>query len=219
MKRVERHIAKLETKIAEMFKGDVSGHSSDHLRRALNYALELQKHEGGDIEVIAVATFIHDVHRLMENEKGKYVQPVESLPKIKELIADLELTDKQQDHICHCIEFHEQYNFGNNPVTVTDIESLIVQDADNLDAVGVIAITRCIQYTLKNGGVLYDPSYPLYHDDDWNDTKFDKTVVHHIHNKLIRLGTHMNTKTALEIAKPKVKIMQDFIDMFMQEWK
>jgi len=216
---LDKHISQLEQKITEMFSGDSMGHNIDHLRRTLSNAVELQKREGGDLEVIGVSAFIHDVHRIMENKEKRYITPKESLPQIKELIADLKLTEKQKDHICHAIEFHEQYNFGGNPVTVTDIETLILQDADNLDAIGAIPITRCIQYTLGNGGILYDPNIPLYSSDNYDDTKFDPTVIHHIYNKLLRLGENMNTETARKMSIPKTKLMQDFIEMFIQEWR
>ena len=216
--QIDKHITKLEQKIAKFFSADASGHNIDHLRRTMSYAIELQKVEGGDLEVIAVASFIHDVHRIMQSEMGRFVDPKESLPKIRELIADLELTDKQKTHICHCIEFHEQYAFGKEKVSVKDIETLILQDADNLDAIGAIGLIRTIQYSTSKNIPIYLPDVPLY-QNEFSETVHDSSCVHHINNKLLRLGKHMNTKTAKEMAEPKIKLMQDFIDMVVRDWK
>jgi len=137
------------------------------------------------------------------------------------IIADLNLTQKQKDHICHCVEFHEQYNFGTHKVTVKDIETLIVQDADNLDAIGAIGIMRCIQYNTTYNVPMYLPNIPLY-QNEYNETVAianDCSCIHHINNKLMRLGEHMNTKTAKEMAIEKTDFMQKFIDMVVRDWE
>jgi len=217
--KIEKHISALEKKIVKIFDNNACGHNIDHLRRTLNFACALQQKEGGDLEVIAIASFIHDVHRIMQSQEKRYVAPKESLPKIRELIADLELTQKQKDHICHCIEFHEQYNFGTDKVTVKDIETLILQDADNLDAIGAVGIIRCVQYNATNNVPMYLPNIPLY-QNEYDETAIanDCSCVHHINNKLLRLGEHMNTKSAREMATEKTELMKAFVDMVVRDW-
>ena len=48
--------------------------------------------------------------------------------------------------------------------------------------------------------------------------KNDESTIHHIHNKLLRLGDCMNTKTAKTLAKKKTDLMKQFMDMFIGEW-
>jgi len=183
MDKIKAMIATLEGEIAGLFDNNKCGHDMGHLWRTLDFALKLQDAEGGDREVIAVSAFIHDIHRIMEKETGKFVAPRESLPVIRKLIAPLPLTDAQKEHICHAIEHHEKLNFGRDRVTINDIESLVLQDADNLDGIGPHAVDRCVRYGKQYGRPVYDPSVPFYQKDDWAQGDFnDASSVHHMHN-------------------------------------
>lgn len=215
--QVSNLINSLEHKITDFFEGDASGHNIDHLKRTLSYALQLQEKEGGDIEVIAVSSFIHDVHRIMQTVEKRFVSPKESIPKIKELINDLPLTDKQKEHICFAIEHHEEYAFGKNGVSVKDIESLILQDADNLDVLGAMGIVRMVHYFSAHKIPLYVPTIPFFRTE-FVEGQEDPSFAHHIYNKPLRLGENMNTKTAKNLAKPKTKLMQDFLDLLVEEF-
>lgn len=85
MSKLDLMIDKLNTKLKIYFNAENTGHSTDHLNRVLKYALFLQKHESGDEIVIGVSAFVHDVHRIMTAESGKYISPKDSIPKLKNL--------------------------------------------------------------------------------------------------------------------------------------
>lgn len=215
MDRVNELIDKLRVRVSEYFSSDASGHSVDHLERVLKYALHLQSKEGGDIIVVAIASYVHDVHRIMQNEKKCFVSPKDSLGVVSSFIEDLDITEDQKKHILYAVEHHEEYNFGSG-VSVSDIESKIVQDADNLDAIGAMGIARTIRYCAAKGFPDYIVDVPLYRNE-YDDAREDISAVHHIHNKLLRLGEYMNTKTAKEIAMKRNKIMEDFKNAYIDE--
>ena len=77
-------IQQLEKEVKELFHEESSGHDIYHLKRTLNIALTLQEKEGGDQLIIAVSTFLHDIHRIIQKETGKFCSPKDSLPKIEE---------------------------------------------------------------------------------------------------------------------------------------
>jgi uncharacterized protein len=150
-------------------------------------------------------------------EKGQFVSPKESLIVVKEFIEDLEITDTQKEHILYAIEHHEEYNFGLGGVQVEDIESKILQDADNLDAIGAMGLLRTFKYGIAHNLLEYDPNTPLYRTE-YEESNHDASTIHHIYNKLLRLGDYMNTATAKQLAKEKTKLMEDFLKMYIAEY-
>lgn len=217
MNNLENIIERLNEKIKTYFREENTGHNIDHLNRVLKYALYLQKYEGGDEIVIGVSAFIHDVHRIMTAECRKYVSPKDSIPKVKEFIDDLDLTEKQKEHILYAVEHHEEYSFGKENVSVKDIESLILQDADNLDMCGAMGIVRAFKYGFQNQMKDYDPNIALYYDK-FSESKNDASTIHHIYNKLLRLADNMNTATAKKIANEKKKLLESFLENYISEY-
>ncbi|MDE6583506.1 MAG: HD domain-containing protein [Clostridia bacterium] len=216
MKQVNDLISQLREKIKVYFEKDASGHNVDHLERTLNYALYLQSKEGGDLVVVALSAYIHDIHRILSVERERFVSPKESLPVCESFLKGLNITEKQKQHILHAIEHHEEYAFGKDKIQIDDIESKILQDADNLDAIGAIGIVRTLKYGIARNRLVYDPTVPLY-QNDYTESKEDISTIHHIYNKLLRLGEYMNTKTARQLAEKKTQLMKDFIEMYIKE--
>lgn len=216
MKDINELIDSLRTKVKEYFDKDASGHNIDHLERTLKYAMYLQSKEGGDIVVIGVSAFIHDIHRILSTEQKRFVSPKDSLPVVSEFLKDLDITESQKEHILYAIEHHEEYAFGKESVTVEDIESKILQDADNLDAIGAIGIVRTFKYGMAHNVIDYDPSVPLY-QNEYSESKEDASTIHHINNKLLRLGQYMNTATAKELANKKTDLMKNFMQLYIEE--
>ncbi len=213
---VEEYIEKLRPFVLELFESDSSGHDIGHLERTMRNALYIQEKEGGDRIIIGIAAFLHDVHRIMQNETGKFVSPKDSLDNVRKILSNVDLTEEQIDKICYCIEFHEEYNWNEN--NVDDLNTLILQDADNLEAIGAIGIGRAFVYAGGHKMPMYDESIPLNNNADYDESKGDETTIHHFHHKLFKLGDDMNTKTAKEMATKRIDFMKEFTKVFFDEW-
>lgn len=214
---LDDYIEKLKPYVIDLFKDDSSGHDISHLVRTMNTALYLQEKEGGDRLIIGIAAFLHDVHRIMQNESGKFVSPKDSILQVKEILSHINLTSEQIERICYCIEYHEEYNW--NGENVDDINTLILQDADNLDAIGAIGIGRTFSYGGSHNVVMYDDTTPLNENNDYSESNGnDPSTIHHFYHKLFKLGENMNTNTAKELANKRTKFMKDFVEEFLQEW-
>lgn len=216
---LENYINKLRPIVLKLFSGDFSGHDISHLERTMKIALLLQEYEGGDRIVIGISAFLHDVHRIMQNETGKFVSPKDSLEKVKEILNNIELTKEQVEKILHSIEYHEIYNWNNPSNKEQDINTLILQDADNLDAIGAIGIGRTFTYGGAHKICMYDARVPLENLEDFEEEKpNDVSTIHHFYRKLLKLGNNMNTQKAKELAMERIEFMRNFAEEFLKEW-
>lgn len=220
VKKVHNLKARLTPILREMFGGEASGHDLYHLERVYNLALHIQEKEGGDVLVIGIVAFLHDVHRLMQNERKSFVHPKESLPKVQELLEKVDFPVGKIKEVLHCIEFHEEYSFSEKGRTVNDLETLILQDADNLDAIGAVGVGRTFSYGGAHGVTMWNPDIPLDLEGAFDESMGnDPSTIHHFYHKLFRLGESMNTATGKSMAASRVDFMQGFVDQFLREWR
>lgn len=214
---VEKYIEELKPYVNELFKDDSSGHDIGHLIRTMNTALYIQEKEGGDRVIIGIAAFLHDMHRIMQGEHKGTIHPRESISMVKEILDKIDLTEEQKDKICFCIEYHEEYNWNGN--NVDDLNTLILQDADNLDAIGAIGIARTFAFTGSHKLSLYDETIPISEESDFKEESgYDPSTIHHFYHKLFKLGDNMNTETAKQLAKSRTDYMKNFVKEFLDEW-
>jgi len=211
-------IKELKNEIKELFHSESSGHDIYHSERVLNLALHIQKKQGGDRLVVAVAAFLHDIHRIIQKETGKFCSPKDSIPKIKEILDKVNLPEEKIEKVLHCIEFHEEYDFSENGKTAKDIETLIIQDADNLDAMGAIGIARAFTYGGAKKVPMWVPEIPFTRKT-FDESMEDVSEIHHFYSKLLKLKNNMNTITARKMAEHRHKILEDFLEEFFKEWK
>ena len=209
----------LEQTIQKMFQSESSGHDIHHLKRVMALAVHLQETEGGDRLVIAIAAYLHDVHRLIQQETGKFCSPKDSLPKVIEILNTTDIPQHKRDNILHCIEFHEEYNFSKQGKSVDDIETLVLQDADNLDAIGAIGVARAFMYAGAYRNPMWVPEVPFDQESYDESAGADPSVIHHFYRKLLKLKGNMNTTTAKKMADNRHKFMEHFLEEFFSEWK
>ena len=67
--------------------------------------------------------------------------------------------------------------------------------------------------------LLHDEETPLFYDTYSEQKNANETTIQHIYNKLLRLPENMNTKTAKIVATNRNKILKDFVNQFIDEWK
>lgn len=215
---LEEYIEKLKPFLIRLFKNDSSGHDISHLERTMKLALHIQEKEGGDRIIVGISAFLHDMHRIMQNETGKYVSPKDSLNEVRSILSNIDLNEEQVNKICYCIEYHEEYNWNGN--NVEDINTLILQDADNLDAIGAIGVGRTFSYMAVHNMPMYDENIPLNNIENYVENKIvvDPSSIHHFYHKLFKIGDNMNTDTARKIAEERTNFMKNFVNEFLEEW-
>lgn len=214
---LEEYIEKLRPSVMDLFKSDSSGHDISHLERTMRLALHIQEKEGGDRIIIGISAFLHDIHRIMQNQVGHFVSPKDSLETVRKILSNVDLTEEQVNKICYCIEYHEEYNWNGN--NVSDLNALILQDADNLDAIGAIGVGRAFVYGGAHNIEMYNDNIKLNENNDYSEETGDnESTIHHFYHKLFKLKENMNTKTAKVIAEERTEFMRYFANEFLDEW-
>src|SRR5690349_10675961 len=83
-------------------------HGRSHIERILRTALEIGKHENADLDIIELATILHDIFQNKETHSGLegFRHEVEASKEARKVLKELGLPDKTVDAVCHCIESH-----------------------------------------------------------------------------------------------------------------
>jgi uncharacterized protein len=191
-----------------------SAHDFSHCLRVLANAKKIASTEGGDLEVLTAAAFLHDIANLPKNHPESHLSSERSAERAEQILRDLGLPTfdneklvRMKDAIlCH------SYSRGLTPQT---LEGRIFQDADRLDGIGAIGIAR----TFTVGGATHRP---LYADEDPfldnGRTPNDKeNTLDHFFVKLFKLSEKMQTETGRRIALERTKRMKRFVDELREE--
>lgn len=198
-------IKRLKRKIYELFKNENSGHDFSHLKRVMNNAVRIQKREGGDLYVIAISALVHDVHRLVSNQKGYYVNAEDCLDVVEKILKECGIEKEKIKEILYIVENHERKR-----EKIFNLETHIVQDADILDALGKIGLKRCLKYCKTHKIPVSNVEYSLDCGEYIPDIN-PISSCHYIYNTIIPNANFLYTKTAKEMAKGKVKMLENFV--------
>lgn len=194
---------------------DATGHNFDHIQRVIKTVKHILKDEPADPLVTLAAAYLHDVadDKLVSNP-----QTLEN--EIKDFLNQLDFSNEQITeilYITHNLSFSK--SLSANPPKLS-LAGQIVQDADRLDAIGAIGITRAIYYGGANSETIYDPE--IRPREKMNKSEYrnlsNETIINHFYEKLLKLTAMMNTETAKKIAKNRHQYMIDFLAEFKAEW-
>jgi len=101
----------------------------------------------------------------------------------------------------------------------SSLESMIVQDADRLDAIGAIGVARAFAYGGKKGQPLHVPgAKPVRHASFEEYRNHNGSTVQHFYEKLLLLKDRINTQEGKRMAANRHNFMLDFLDHFFSEW-
>ncbi|WP_412530307.1 HD domain-containing protein [Burkholderia lata] len=185
-------------------------HDTSHLQRVWKNAAAIQAKEGGDAEVLFAATLLHDCVAVEKDSPLRAQASRLSAEKARQVLKSLDWPDAKIDAVAHAVEAH---SFSACVVPKT-IEAKVLQDADRLDAIGMVGVARCFYVAGRLGSALYDPADPHASARELDDTRF---AIDHFRTKLLRLSTGFQTVTGTRLAIVRRDRLQRFLDEFSDE--
>ena len=166
--------------------------------------------EGGDAEVLLAATLLHDCVAVEKDSPLRAQASRLSAEKARQVLKSLDWPDAKIDAVAHAVEAHS-FSAGVAPRT---IEAKVLQDADRLDAIGMVGVARCFYVAGRLGSALYDSADPHASARALDDTRF---AIDHFRTKLLGLSTGFRTVTGTRMAIVRRDRLQRFLDEFSDE--
>ena len=192
----------------KFYYGNFAAHSWDHIERVHKLGMKIAKNEKNvNYSVLNAALWLHDIAREEESTKG--ICHAEAGSKIVvPILKKLNFKDSEIMAVSEAIAVH-RFSKGKK---ARFIEAKILQDADRLDALGAVAISRIFSY----GGHIGRPVY----DKNSFKNKSRDTGIGHFYEKQLKLKpSTFHTKTARKIATKRYSFIKLFLKNFKEEIK
>lgn len=187
-----------------------AAHDIKHVKRVVKTAKQLCDEENADIAIVLPAAYLHDCFTYPKDHPNRKQSSAIAAKKAIAYLESIQYPQHYHDAIAHAIEAHS-FSASIRPNT---LEAQIVQDADRLDALGAIGVTRCIQVSTHFNAQLYNDNDMFAKERELNDKQF---TVDHFQTKLFKIVDTMNTESAKLEANKRKAFMQTYLKQLHDE--
>jgi len=185
-------------------------HDLGHIQRVVTSGIALCEIEQAELAIVLPACWLHDCVNVDKKSPLRDQGSRLSADCAIKYLSKIGYPAQYFDQIHHAIAAH---SFSANIATET-LEAQVVQDADRLDALGAIGLSRCLMLGATWGSQLYDPLDPFAIERDLDDKNF---CIDHFYVKLKGLVNTMKTDAGLIQAQQRWDLMQQFLDQLGNE--
>ena len=190
--------------------GPDGSHDIGHFHRVWRMSQEISAQEGGDLEVLAAASWFHDlVNPPKDSPDRKHASSLSAEAAAPILVAQ-GFPQAKLPAVQHAIRAH---SFSAEIMAKT-VEAKVVQDADRLDALGAIGIARTFYVAGQMNSALFHPDDPLAEHRALDDRAFS---LDHFETKLFQIAETMNTAAGRRIAERRADYMRQYIATLIAE--
>ncbi|MCA2413742.1 HD domain-containing protein [Vibrio chemaguriensis] len=206
-------LSQIESQFLEFMQQEMqvdAAHDISHVQRVVNTAKKLAMEEGADLSIVLPAAYLHDCFTYPKAHPNRKQSSIIAAKKAVAFLESIDYPRQYHDAIAHAIEAH---SFSAN-IRPNTLEAKVVQDADRLDALGAIGITRCIQVSTEFDAQLYDNKDIFAQQRELDDKQF---TLDHFQTKLFKIAETMNTESARREAQKRKAFMQAYIEQLHDE--
>jgi len=195
--------------------GEGSGHDWWHVYRVWKNAVHIAESEEADLFIVELAALLHDIADWKFNDGNDDIGP----QMAKEWLESLNVEENVVVHVCNIIQ-DISFKGAGVATNMKTKEGMIVQDADRLDAMGAIGISRAFAYGGSKGREMYNPELKPENHNSFEQYKNSKgSSINHFYEKLLLLKELLNTETARKIAEKRHVFMEEYLSEFFLEWE
>ena len=198
--------------VSEVLSDEPSSHDMGHVERVESLCMHIGEKEGGNPDVLRLASLLHDVGVVREHKEGGD-HALHGAEIAGSFLVDKEVDEKTIEHVVSCIRTH-RFSHGMVPES---LEGQILQDADRIDALGAVGIFRSLLSMgalrgLKHAsGMVKESSMNAYTQNPFEG--FEE----YMERKPFKIMDSLNTCTSRDIATDRLKIMEDFLEQLKRE--
>ncbi|MCB5203389.1 HD domain-containing protein [Neorhizobium sp. T786] len=191
-------------------EGDDGSHDVAHILRVFRNAMRIQAEEAGDARILAAAVLLHDCVAVEKNSPFRAQASRLAAEKAAKVLTSMRWADADVAAVAHAITAH---SFSAN-IPPESKEAKILQDADRLDAIGMVGAARCFYIAGRMGSGLYDPADPMAQERPLDDKAF---AIDHFETKLFKLADGFQTATGRALATERHERLKHVLDLFLDE--
>lgn len=191
-------------------EGDDGSHDVAHLHRVWKNSRQISQDEGGDQQILCAAVLLHDCVAVEKNSPQRHLASRMAAEKASIALASLGWSVDDINKTAHAIEAHS-FSAAIPPQT---LEAKILQDADRLDAIGMIGVARCFYIGGRMRSALYDAADPLAQQRQYDDKRF---TLDHFETKLFKLQEGFQTEAGRRMAALRTERMRRFLSELLEE--
>jgi len=195
--------------ITSLIHADVA-HDITHIERVVRVAIQLCHAEQANMNIVLPAAWMHDCVAVPKNHPDRAKASTMAADKAIAFLKSINYDACLFDDIHHAIAAH---SFSAN-IAVKTVEAQIVQDADRMDALGAIGVSRCMKVGGAINRLLYNPDDPFCVNREADDTIY---TLDHFFIKLLHIAKSMNTPSAKAEAQRRTEYMYAFLEQLKSE--
>ena len=204
----------LESMIKEYLEGYTACHDFYHLERVKDTALKIAKKVKCDEEVLTVAVLLHDIgyKKHEEDDKNHYKYGIEI---VKKWLPEVDFPESKLADVIEAIRLHDNFTWGHDGEATDHTETKILQDADRIEALGAIGVTRIAYYFGEKG-------FPIVSDKPVPESKevwLNHSYLNTLERDPLKKYENLNFLYSQEIAKKRYEFTQNFLKELELELK
>lgn len=205
-------LKKLETRIRSYLQGYTACHDYYHHKRVKNYSLEIAEKVKCNKDVLVAAALLHDVG-YKDHEKDDQNHHLYSMEIASKWLKEINFPQNKIPDVLEAIRLHDNFHWDDDGEKTSHVETMIIQDADRIDAMGAIGVARLIYYYGERGYPIYSPSKLKKIKKVW----LNHSLLDQIKRDPMKKWENFNFNYSKKISERRHKLLKDFYQELKME--